>query len=235
MKQLAAVQLAGNAAVLWLGYYWLSVGEARSGLLLWSAAVALFTAALFLWMHGAGLAYSRDPYRSPFAAALGRLPALFAAALLILALYIALNALQDALHNPVFRAASWLTLKLRKPVKPATALSIVAAAFRAIRWIAIPMLFAPWARNIAALGFSGFGYMKAGGGWAERMLAPVLLLAALWLPFRVLAWRPVMSNFGLEMASFTLRAAAAYLLFVAGLLAFEGMPLFTHRKRAVSP
>src|ERR1700722_15834937 len=36
MKQLAAVQLVGNAAALLLGYYWLGIGEARVGLLAWS-------------------------------------------------------------------------------------------------------------------------------------------------------------------------------------------------------
>src|SRR5262245_8896667 len=118
MRQVAAIQLIGNAIALWLGYYWLSIGEARTGLLLWSLTIALFTAALFLWIHGAGLAWSHEPARAPFVAALRHLPALFAAAALILLLYIGISALEDALHNPAFRLASWLTLKLRKPVRP---------------------------------------------------------------------------------------------------------------------
>ena len=73
IKQIAAIQLVGNGIALWLGYYWLSIGEARTGLLLWSATVALFTAALFVWMHGAGLVNGRDPYGFPFARALRHL------------------------------------------------------------------------------------------------------------------------------------------------------------------
>jgi hypothetical protein len=235
MKRLLAIQLPGNALALWLAYHWLSIGEARTGLLLWSAAVALFTAALFVWMHGAGLAWSRDPDGSPLTAVLRRLPALLLAALVVLALYIALAALQDALRGPAFRTSSWLTLRLRKPIKPATVLSIVAGIFWAIRWAALPIALLPRLRGAAALGFSGLRRVKTKATWPELMLTPVLLLVALWLPFRVLAWRPIMSSFGLEMASFAIRAAAAYLLFVVGLLTLEGMPLLTQRKRAVSP
>jgi hypothetical protein len=235
MRQLAAVQLAGNAIALWLGYYWLSVGEARMGLLLWSFTVALLTAALFLWMHGAGLAYPCDPYRPPFARSLGRLPALLAAAVLVLMLYIGVGLLQDALRDPAFHLASWLTLKLRKPVKPATMLRVIAAIFWLIRWIALPILLLPWIRNIAAGGFAGFRPRRSFRSWHDRRLTPLLLLAALWLPSRVLAWHPPMSSFGLEMASFLVRAAIAYLLFVAGLLTLEGMPLVTQRRRAPSP
>lgn len=235
MKQIAAVQLAGNAIALWLAYYWLSIGEARMGLLLWSFTVALFTAALFLWMHGAGLAYPRDPYRSPFAGALRNLPALLAAAALVIALYIGLAFLQDALRSPGFHLASWLTLKLRKPVRPATMVRFIAAIFWLIRWIALPVLLLPWVRNIAGRGFAGFRPARSRRGWLDRLLTPLLLLAALLLPSRILAWHPPMSSFGLEMASFLVRVAIAYLLFVAGLLTLEGMPLVTQRRSAPSP
>src|ERR1700723_1309065 len=117
MRQIAAIQLVGNAAALYLSYYWLSIGEARVGLLAWSFTIALLTTLLFLWMHGAGLAYGRDPYASPFRAALRNLPALLVAAVIVLLVYVALAKLQDLCGTPAFRVASWLTLKLRKPIK----------------------------------------------------------------------------------------------------------------------
>jgi len=128
MKQIAAVQLVGNAAALMLGYYWLSIGEARIGFLAWSFTVALFTAALFLWTHGAGLAYGLNS-DAPFRTAFRRLPVLLVAAIVVLLLYVAIGKLQDASADPAFRLASWLTLKFRKPVKPATVSRIVSATF----------------------------------------------------------------------------------------------------------
>ncbi len=236
MKQLAAIQLVGNAAALWLGYYWLSVGEARAGLLVWSALVALFTASVFLWMHGAGLIYSRDPYRAPYFAALSRLPALLAAAVAILLLYIALGWLQQKLSGPAFTVASWLTLELRKPVKPATATRFVAVIFWLLRWIVLPVVLMPWVNAIAYTGFRGFFPRKLfPRTWLERALTPALLILAIYVPLKLLAWHPLMSSFGIEMTSFVIRCAVAYLLFAGGLLMLEGMPLFTQRKRAVSP
>jgi hypothetical protein len=232
MKQLTAIQLVGNAAALLLGYYWLSIGEARAGLLVWSLTVALFTAALFIWIHAAGMSYgigSDAPYR----AALRRMPALLIAAIVILLLYIALGKLQDACADPSFRLASWLTMKLRKPVKPAVVLGIVAAIFWLIRWIVLPILLLPWIRVV--LTWRRPPGLRGGLQWTQRLLTPLLLLAALWLPFRILHWRPLMTNFPLEMTSFIIRAALAYLLFTGGLLALEGMPLFTHRNKAASP
>ena len=38
---LVALHLGGNALLLWLGYYWLGIGESRALTLLWSFAVAL--------------------------------------------------------------------------------------------------------------------------------------------------------------------------------------------------
>lgn len=246
MKQLAAIQLIGNAAALWLGYYWLSVGEARAGLLVWSALVALFTAALFLWMHGAGLIYARDPYRAPYLAALSRLPALLIAAVVILLLYIAIAWLQDKLNGPAFTVASWLTLKLRKPVKPASAVRVVSVAFWLVRWIVLPVVLMPWVERIASTGFRGLVPPVARASrpaqvklfrrtWLERALTPALLILAIYVPLKLLAWRPLMSSFGIEMTSFVVRCVVAYLLFAGGLLMLEGMPLFTQRKRAVSP
>jgi hypothetical protein len=233
MKQIAAIQLAGNAAALMLGYYWLSIGEARIGLLAWSFTIALFTAALFLWIHGAGLAYGLNS-GAPFRVSLRRLPALLVAAIVVLLLYISLAKLQDVSADPAFRLASWLTLKFRRPIKPATVTRIVSAIFWLIRWILLPILLVPLVR-IAATTWRRPPGLRGGAQWPQRLLTPLPLLAALWLPFRILHWRPLMTSFPLEMASFIIRAAIAYLLFTAGLLALEGMPLFTQRKRAVSP
>ncbi len=236
MKQLAAVQLAGNAAALWLGYYWLGIGEARMGLLAWSFTVALATALLFVWLHGAGFIHGLDPRGAPFHQALRRLPALFVAALIVIAVYLLISLLANQLQQTPFRIASWLTLKLRKPVKPANVRQIFDAVWWIVRWIVIPVLARPCVVAVAESGWRAFARLRLPKrSLADWALTPILLLIALWLPFRVLAWKPFMNGFGIEMASFAFRIAVAYLLFVAGLMALEGMPLFTQRRTAPSP
>jgi hypothetical protein len=233
MKQLAAVQLVGNALILYLGYYWLGVGEARAGLLIWSFAVALLAACLFLWLHGAGLLHGRNPQSSYFRDALLRLPVFLGIAIAVLLIYVFTTKLQEWLSGPAFTFASWLTLKLRKPVKPAAMLGFVAAIFWVIRWIVLPVVLAPWVVRFAARGRTG--PTRPAISWKERALIPILLLAALWLPLRLLAWHPIMTGYGIEMTSFIVRVLIAYLLFVLGLMALEGMPLFTQRKSVGSP
>jgi hypothetical protein len=236
MKQLAAVQLVGNAAALSLGYYWLSIGEARMGLLAWSFMVAVFTSLLFVWLHGAGFIHGLDPRGQPFRQALRRLPSLFVAALVLLAVYLAISFLAGQLHDTQFKIASWLTLKLRKPVKPAAIRRAFDVFWWIVRWIVIPVLARPWVVAVAESGWRGLIRLRLPKRTlADWAITPALLLAALWLPFRVLAWKPFMNGFAIEMASFIVRFAIAYLLFAGGLMALEGMPLFTQRRTSPSP
>ena len=72
--------------------------------------------------------------------------------------------------------------------------------------------------------------------WIE---VPLLLLTAL-IPLKLLGWVPHVNSFGMETASFVLRAAFAYLLWGAAwlVLAFVtsgGSPRFTQSSTVVSP
>ena len=57
-RLLIAIHLAGNALLLWLGYYWLGLGESRAATLAWSAAIALVIVAGACWLHGAAFGSS---------------------------------------------------------------------------------------------------------------------------------------------------------------------------------
>jgi hypothetical protein len=89
-----------------------------------------------------------------------------------------------------------------------------------VRWMIVPVLLLPMMSAVASGGWRGF---RAVGALARQWLywveAPLLLLCTLRLPLKLLGWAPHFGGFGWEMVSFVLRAAAAYVLFVAAGLA----------------
>lgn len=103
-----------------------------------------------------------------------------------------------------------------------------------VRWIVLPMVFVPLFAGAASHGW------KVWRGFSLRAAAaPVLVLAGVWLPLRLLSWIPHVSGFPMEMASFVGRAAIAYLLFViAGLrlahLMWAGSPRVTQPRTVAS-
>ena len=125
-RMLAAVHFVVNALLLWLGYYWLGVGESRAASLAWSALVALLLVCFVCCAYGSVLAYFQtDADRRVIAAwreALRNLLPLALAALVIVAIYVLLARWADYSATPATNVASYLTLKLRKPVKPSTML-----------------------------------------------------------------------------------------------------------------
>ena len=220
MRTLALTHIAANALLLWLGYYWLGIGESRAVTLLWSLLVALVAIALACEQYGAAFVYFRGEKKNPWRTVLGNLPALAVAALAVLVVYLLLARWAEYSSTPANRFASWLTLKFRKPVRPSTVLGIFNVALWLVRWVILPVTILPMIAAAAARGWRGFG--AVGALEAKRLLwleAPLLLLCGLWLPVKVLGWVPRVSGFGWEMVSFVLRASAAYLLFLAAGLA----------------
>ena len=212
--KLFALHLLGNAAILWLGYYWLGTSESRGVTLAWSAFLALLLVILTCWFHGATFAYFRGmkmPWR--------HVPLLVGAVLAILVLYFLVSKWEDWTSGFAFKVASWLTLKLRKPVKPALLTRVCSVSFWLVRWMVIPVYVLPLMSDLAAFGAKG---LKSIGRKAHTasywVIAPVLLACAFWVPLRVVGWVPHASSFGLEMASFILRFAVAYALFVGAWL-----------------
>ncbi len=229
---LAGIHLAGNALLLWLGYYWLGLGESRTGALLWSAVVAAMFGCGVCWLYGAGFGFFAERrVWGAFRAALRHLAPLVAAAIAVVVVYVLLASARDAMDGPGFRLASWLTLTLRKPVKPATVQAVFHAVFWVLRWVVVPVLLLPTGPRIVSRGWAGFGAVGARcRRWLYWLEAPALLLAAVWVPLKLLGWVPHMISFGGEMASFAVRAALAYLLFAAGWL---GLAFVTREENGV--
>jgi len=242
---LALLHFVANAFLLWLGYYWLGIGDSRDTTLLWSATVALFAVILACSAYGASFAFfAGDETARPLAAwrtAMRHVLPLSVFAIVIAILY-GLLALWSAYSaTPASTVASYLTLTFRKPVHPSTILGVFDTALWLVRWVILPALLLPIVSNASRQGWSSLrGLGAATRTWWYWIQAPLLLLCAVWLPLKLIRWIPHVGGFGMEATSFVLRAGAAYLLFVGAWLALAfvtsaGKPRFTQPSTAVSP
>jgi hypothetical protein len=244
-RLLCLLHFAGNALLLWLGYYWLGLAESSIPALAWSALVALVVVCVLLWLHAASCAHFRiggGNLKSALKTGLRSLPALAVLGLAVIGIYFLLTSWQAYSSRPAFKIASYITFKLRKPVNPTTVLSVFNAILWLVRWTALPALLLPLAAEVAGHGWRGF----LGNSWkvSRRRLywleTPLLLLCSLWLPFKLILWVPRMNGFGMEMTSFLTRLALAYLLFTGGWLLLEffssgGIPRSSQPKTVTLP
>lgn len=220
---LCLMYLVGNALLLWLGYYWLGVGESTGARLIWSAMLTIAIIASTLWLHGSGFAFFRTD-RSRLApvlqTAVRNLLPLFVLAIGVLIFYGLLAWWRDYSTQPALRMASYLTLKLRKPVKPASIEAIFNGALWIVRWAILPVLLLPLASSVANRGWQGFRgeAWKRSRQWLYWIEVVVLLLAGIWLPLKLVTWVPHFSGFYVQLTSFMVRLLIAYLLFVASWL-----------------
>jgi hypothetical protein len=244
VRGLALIHVLANIVVLWLGYYWLGIGETRAATLAWSVLVALIVAGLGCWTYGASFAFFQPDNRRVSAAwksALRNLLPLAAAAVGIAVIYYLLSLWNNYSSHPASQVASYLTLKLRKPVRPSSVLRAFRIVLGLIRWMALPVVLLPMLSAISSQGWRGFRSVGAlARKWLYWIEAPILLLCAVWVPLEILGWIPHVHSFGMEAASFTVRAFIAYLLFVAAwltlaLVTSSGTPRFTQSKTADSP
>lgn len=218
-RTLAGIHAVGSALLFWLAYYWLGLGEARTTTLLWSAIVAVVVFCLACWLECATLVYfGVEPgIKAAFRRALKALAPFCVAVLVIAAVYLLLSRWADGLLDLAFRIASWLTLKLRKPVKPASVFRPFSIALWLVRWVLIPIVVLPWLASIATGGWRSLR-RRVRRGRVYWLQAPVLMLAAVWLPLRMVYWVPHVHSFAMEMSSFIVRLLAAYALFIAAWL-----------------
>jgi hypothetical protein len=243
LRRLALAHLLANAVLLGCGYYWLGIGESRTTALAWSALIAILLIALACSTYGATFAFfaERRQVRLAWKIAIRNLLPLSAAAAAIAVAYWLLALLEDYSSDPAFTIASFLTLKLRKPVTPASVLRVFDDVLWLIRWVVLPVVLLPMLAAISTRGWQGFEMIGAGARkWWYWFAAPLLLLGAAWAPLKLLGWKPRFESFALEMVSFLLRATFAYLLFGAAWLALAfatsaGKPRFTQSSTTVSP
>lgn len=221
LRKLVLLHLVGNALLLSLGYYWLGVGESSGMRLAWSALVVAIFLCLTVWLHGTAFAYfGVNDFKAAVRIAMRNLLPLLAVAVAILIVYLLLAWWRNYSGQPAFKIASYLTLNLRKPVKPNNVLRVFSVVLWLVRWVILPVLFLPLAANIANKGWIGFrgGSWKLSKRWIYWLEVPLLLLCSFWIPFKLMGWVPPVGGFAMEMTSFLIRLVIAYLLFVGAWL-----------------
>ena len=218
-RMFCLLQLVVNALLLWLAYEWLAMPESTAVRLVWSGAAALLIVAAASLLHGATFASFREgvePGVGPaFRTVLRHLLPVLVMVLAAIAIYVFLSWWEGYSVTPSAKLASWLTLKFRKPVRPATVLRYFNAVLWMVRWVLLPADLLPLFSGVASRGWRGFDEF----GWRRysrlyRLEVPLLTLCALWVPIRLLNWVPKVSGFTMEMTSFTARTVVGYLLFV---------------------
>ena len=223
------LHLVANAVVIGGVYLWLGIGDATGLQLTATAVFGLLLIAFTVWLHGIVFAHFREPelpLSNAYGTALRRLPPLILLTLVVLALYWLLGWLFDQYgYSRSVAVASWLTLHLRRPVRPATILWIATAKLRVWEWLIIPVIFLPIAAGVTERGWRGFG----GKSWAMLrhwwfwVLCPVLLLLAIYVPWKLINWVPYQGKLGVEMTSFLLRWLIGWLLFVTAWFALVAL------------
>ncbi len=241
LRRMTLLHLVANALLLWLGYYWLGVGESRASTLAWSACVAVLIVGLGCCSYGAALVYFQKPRQPAWRTALRNLLPLAIAVIVVATIYWLLARWADYSTKPAFQIASYLTLKFRTPVRPASVLRVFNAVLWVVRWAVLPVLLLPMASAIAGRGWSGFRAIGANARkWLYWIEVPILLLCVFWIPLKLLGWVPHVNGFGMETVSFTLRAVFAYLLFgtawlVLAFVTSGGKPRLTQSSTLASP
>ncbi len=244
--KLFLLHLVGNGLLLWLGYYWLSIGESDGAHLAWSALVLLIFICSALWLHGTALARFRPDANLSFAQAAGRaarnLAPLFVLGIAALIVYALLAWWHDSFGHVAFVAGSYATMRLRKPVPPTSVERGFHVFIWILRWLIVPVILLPLASAVAVRDWAGWrwGALRPGKRVLYWIEVCALLVVAIWVPLKLVAWVPLAAHFNTQMISFLARFGVGYLLFVCGLLAVEfltssGTPRATQPSTAGSP
>jgi len=202
------MHLVANALVIAGIYEWLTIGDSTALRLVATALFGLLLVVFTVWLHGIVFAHFREPEASViagFRSALRRLPLLILIALLAAASYWLLEWMLGKAYNTSVDIASWLTLHLHKAVHPSLIVRIFTWKVWIVEWVIVPVLLLPLAA----------GMWKARlREWTFWIGCPVLLLLAVYVPWRLMNWVHWSGGLGLEMTSFIVRWLVAWLLFV---------------------
>jgi len=211
MGRLFLQHLIGNALLLGVGYYWLGIAESSTPMLGLSFVTLFILVAGTLWLHGTAFAFFRK-----VSGVHRHFVPLFALAILICVLVWITQYVSGLIIGSAQSSASYLTLKLQRPVSPGIVLDGLYPFVWLLNWAVVPMLVLPIFSGIAARGWSGFSEI---GPFKPLHLAIALVfVASIYGPLALALWVPVRGSFAVEFTSLAIRLSLAYLAFTGGLL-----------------
>ncbi len=217
-----------NAFLLWLAYWALGFPDEK----LWQVAAFFLVAGVALVgapvLHGGTLVFLRwlhEGRPARIEAALGnatrRLPALALWAAILFGIIWLADWSERVRPDRADWLASYLTLHLRRPVKPEGVEKVLDWIAWFIEWVVVPLMILPLAAAVAEYGFGGYGrrgwrgVWKVIGRWRCWLGILVLYAAGVALPAKLAAWVPKLPGFWMEVASAVLRLGLAYAILIA--------------------
>jgi hypothetical protein len=181
------LQFAANAVLIAVFYEWLGIRDSRVSQLLLSAIVGLALVAGTVWLH------SNTFHVKPLRFAL----------ILVIFLLVCWGLASLPLSKAAVWLASTLTFRSRKPVNPATMLTILNGVRWAFQWIVVPLILLQKKRPAFWLQFAA------------------IALAAFLVPRALIGWTPKLTGTGPQAASFLVRFGLGYCLTITGFVAFS--------------
>jgi hypothetical protein len=146
--------------------------------------------------------------------ALRAIPAVLVCVLFGLLLLLALVWVESHFQVWTNWTASWLTYRLRRPVKPEMVRRVLDALGWVVRWLVIPVLIVPRLGGASIGGFRGLRLAKPRKRFFfEYLLA---LIVGVWLPSVLINWVPAIGSFAGQAGSFVVRFGVAWGLGLIG-------------------
>lgn len=223
------VNLVINAVLLAGVWEWLGIGDSSGGQVALTSLFGLALIFIALWLWDGTLAwFSLAPgerLRAAFARALRTLAPFALLVVIAIAVYWLLNRAEDRASDWAATAASWLTLKLTRPVHPVSIGRTLLWILRILEWLAAPLVLLPIGASVASDGWRGFG-RGAFGALCRRwylLACPALLIAAFWVPYLITHWVPHLKGMRIETASAMVRFAVAWLILITGWIALASI------------
>lgn len=236
------LNFVANAAVLAVWYFWLTIPDARGWQVAATAAIAVVTIGLVLWLRAGTLAWFRvtafrresgvwRAYRHSirFVPALG-----FWVLLFVLVAWMLWG-----LREYVPQTAVWLRQKLNGGPTPRNIMRDLNWLLLLVLVYILPGLWVPIATTVAASGVHPGHLARSRRVWLRPLYwlwFGVLILAGVYVPYKLVWWIPELQTIRQQAWSMGARFMAAYVIAItAGIAAVWMTGEYTDREDPIEP